>query len=450
MLIPSILPDELAHGYLGRIRATNIIANSQDAFSSIEKSFLKQEENPGKAKRVVALARASGMSLEEFCQHHTLMPFLRLATVIDTEIPHGSHVRLGLVGKSGLRLAAPRSMACPECIKEDLSYWGFSYWRRRHQLTGVPWCDKHQVALFNTGGSFEICPSAHYGFRHEKVASDFQEILENPVINRYVEIVSGFLDFTKPLSCAQASNKLSRRAQEKGIRVAKNGGRTNLSDIALDSVPIKWLADILPGIDAKKRGEFFPALDIVVRHGGLPHAHALVLALLFDSPEEALKYWNASLLDDSSQSEEDAFNGQNFWNSRKVFSAYVKSRGNRSEVGRVLSCHSRRVSGELDRAGLPSLANVDLETTGRALLAFYNGQPLSGACVMHGANYTTCEDMIRQAGARFAEALRRIMRASSSSRYASTEAEAQGFGTSQTDNMVDDVIKTWSLCEPAA
>lgn len=445
MLIPSILPEELAHGYLGRIRAINILTNTKVTASIIERSFLKEEKNLGKAKCAFALAEAAEMTLEQFCQLHTLMPFLRVATIPIPETPHGSNVRLGLVGKSGLRLAVPHSMACPECIQEDLSYWGFAYWRRQHQLTGVPWCEKHRAALINTAGGFDVCPSTPDGIQHQEEASEFHETIENPVINRYVEIATGFLDCSKALSLAQASNKLSRRAQEKAIRVAKNGRRSNLSDIALDSVPIKWLAGILPGIDAKKPGEFFHGLDIVVRHGGLSHAHALALALLFDSAEEALKYWINPLPEDTSKLDGDVINGQDFWNSRKVFSTYVKSGGNRSEIGRVLCIHSRRVSGELDRTGLPSLANVDLETTGQALLSFYNGRTLSEACAMHGANYTTCEELIRQAGARFAEALRRIMRAPASNRCEPMEAAAEDFRGSQTKEMADKIIKTWVL-----
>jgi hypothetical protein len=450
MLIPSILPDELAHGYQGRIQRVNMFTSPLDTASIIKRTFLKENEHDGIAERVLALARAAGMSLENFCQYHTLMPFLRAATQVHPNITHGAHDQLRLIKRSGLRLSVQQHMACPDCIKEDIDYHGFAYWRRRHQIVGVPWCDKHLVPLLDIGEEFDVSPSANQNSHHVAALKSFDSLIANPIINRYIEIVSGFLQRKRPLSFTEASMKVNRRAKEKGIRVAENGHRTNLSDIALNYLPISWISSIFPGIELKKSGAYFPVLDGAAFHTVTPQAHALALALLYDSAEEALEYWSSPLLDESSPFDEEADNGQNFWNSRKVFNAYVKSRGNRSEVGRVLSFHSRQVSWGLGRAGLPSLAKVDHETTGRALLAFYNGYPLHEACVMHRADHATCEELIRQAGARFSEALRRIMRVPVSNQDSQTVVAEQDEKTAPPSNVVDHIIKTWSPHKTAA
>lgn len=410
MLLPSILPDELAHGYLGRIRAVNILSSLQIAVSALEGAFIKKDGPGEKARRVKALAKSAGLSLEMFCQQHTLMPFLRVSTNIDPGILHGSSEHLGMIEKSALRFSIPNRMGCPKCIEEDIGYWGFAYWRRRHQLIGVPWCDKHRVPLFQAASQFDVCPSAIQNGKNTWLPERFGEIVGSPVISRYVEISTGFLDCRRPLSFCEAAKKLSLRAKTLGIRVSKAGQRENLSDVALDCVPHAWLSSLFPGIEAKKRADLFPSFDRVVCHEGLPHARALALALLFDSAEEALRYWNDPRVEDADESRDISIKGQDFWNSRRVFGAYAKSHGNRSEIGRLLNVHSRRVSRELDRCGLPSLAGHDYETTGRALAEFYDGHSLAEACEIHGADYRVCEKITREAGARFAEALRRMMR----------------------------------------
>lgn len=429
IIVPAILPDELAHGYVGRIRAVNALPHFNSAIALAETIFLNGAQAPSKARRAYATAKAAGVTLEQFCQQHTLMPFLRVTTNISPDLVHGAPEGITLLEKSAFRLASKWRMACPNCIHEDILFWGFSYWRRRHQLPGVLWCDKHRVGLIAIDQEFDVCPWIPSGSPGTHTLDILADCLENPVINRYVEIVSGFLELRRPLSFSEAAKKLSLRAQEKGIRVSAQGRRPVLSDVALNSVPTIWLSTLCPGVETKKPGERFPAIDRVLLHEGLPQARALALALMFDSAEEALSYWRGPLAEDKGDDDENALCGQDFWNSKKVLNIYVKSEGNHSETARVIGVHSRRVSGELGRCGLPSLSGIQLETTGKALLAFFEGLSLTEACAIHGAELRVCEGLIRQGGARLAAALRRIV--SKRSRGGSALQNAIVVGTSK-------------------
>jgi hypothetical protein len=40
-------------------------------------------------------------------------------------------------------------MFCPQCVSQDIEEHKFSYWRRTHQLPGIPWCMKHGTQLLN-------------------------------------------------------------------------------------------------------------------------------------------------------------------------------------------------------------------------------------------------------------------------------------------------------------
>lgn len=408
MLRTSTLPDELAHGYLGRIRAINLLSSSEKAASALLDSYLTKDALPDKARRVASLAAAANLSLQTFCQHHTFIPFLRTASNIGPGIPHGSSTQLPLIESLAFRLLLPDAMACRQCIAEDLEFWGFSYWRRRHQLPGVVWCDKHHEPLFEADKGFDHCPSVAENPADGR-GDRFGDVLGDTLVTRYIEIATGLLDCRQPVSYHQAANKLSQRAQALGIRVAQTGQRENLSDIALQLAPRKWLSFLLPGIESKKPGEYCPLLDKVVRHYGLPQCRALALALLFDSSDDALRYWNLPVSDADTVPVNVTVRGQDYWNGKQVFNAYVNSGGNRKEIGRILSVNAWEVTSKMDRSGLPSLTGLDFETTGRALEAYFGGMSLTEACTLHAADSTECDLFIRQAGARFGEALRRVL-----------------------------------------
>lgn len=408
MLRTSTLPDELAHGYLGRVRAINLLSSSEKAASALLDSCLTKDSLPDKARRVASLAAAAKLSLQTFCQRHTFIPFLRTASNVGPGIPHGSSTQLPLIETLAFRLLLPGAMACRQCIAEDLEFWRFSYWRRRHQLPGVIWCDKHHEPLFEAAKSFDHCPSLPKDPEDDSV-DRVDDQLGDALVTRYIEIATGLLDCRQPVSYHQAANKLSQRAQALGIRVAKSGRRENLSDIALQLAPRKWLSSLLPGIETKKPGEYYPFLDKVVRHHGLPQCRALALALMFDSADDALRYWNLPVSDIDTVPVNVTVRGQDYWNGKQVFNAYINSGGNRAEIGRILSVSAWEVSREMDRSGLPSLTGLDFETTGRALEAYFGGMSLTEACTLHAADSTECDLFIRQAGARFGEALRRVL-----------------------------------------
>ncbi len=410
-IAPACLPDELIHGYLGRIRAINALPLGTSHVSLLEKILPNAEELSGNARLARATAKVSGMTLAQLCQQHTLIPFLRTTAASSPELAHGSPENLALIKLSSFRLATKLRMACPECIREDAAFRGFAYWRRRHQLPGVLWCNNHRVRLIAIEQNFEVCPSVSAISTNEHCGIEsFEEFIHNPVLYRYVDIVSGFLESQRPLSFSDAARKLSLRARQMGIRISRKGRRPLLSDIALNSVPKAWLSLVFPGIETKRAGEHFSPIDRVLLHEGLPQGRALALALMFDSAEEALRYWSAPIADDQRHDDESAPGGLNFWNSKKIFNIYVKSEGNRSEIARSIGVHSRRASGELARCGLPSLSGLQFATTGQALMAYYEGMLLSEACAIHGAEFSICDNLIRQGGGRFAEALKRIIR----------------------------------------
>lgn len=403
-ILPSSLPDELVHGYWGRVQAVNCIASAQTALRDVIAELPQALRDRRTALRITAIAHAARMPLDAFCRQHTLIPFTRMATRGGPGQTLGAPETLVLVEQSAFVLPYSQKMVCPECIDEDRQFWGLSYWRRRHQLLGVAWCDKHRVALCPVEQSFDECPVM------PSVTGDaeIQTWMANPVIQRYVEIAHGLLECHVLMSIPEAITKLGQRAQEKGLRLSQKGQRPLLSDMAVEQVPMSWLSRYFSHMALKRMGCRFQVIDGALFKQSSPQSLVLALALMFDSSEEALQYWREPLVDATYTDDKECVR-QEFWNSRKALNLYVKYKGNRMQMAKALSTYSSQVSIGMDKAGMPSLHRLPLETTGAALLDFFDGVSLVQACSRHGADVEVCERLIRQSGSRFAEALRRIM-----------------------------------------
>jgi hypothetical protein len=100
------------------------------------------------------VAHAFGLSLEEFLNRHTVLPYMtaymqpgerRRATSAlvndhSNQSRTASLVRRSVMGQMWLRF-------CPLCVAEELRSYGDSYWHRIHQVTGVEVCVEHDSNL---------------------------------------------------------------------------------------------------------------------------------------------------------------------------------------------------------------------------------------------------------------------------------------------------------------
>jgi hypothetical protein len=144
------------------------------------------------------LALAAEIPLKEFVRKHSLLPFHRTVSLKDFDVEHGDPSRLYLIEHFGTRVwRQSMALICPECVVSDMGSSRFAYWRRSHQLPGIPWCIKHGCQLANSSigkKAFDDVPSpelpAHYGFSEQ----EFFDVTLNPVIQRYADIANAFLN----------------------------------------------------------------------------------------------------------------------------------------------------------------------------------------------------------------------------------------------------------------
>lgn len=73
LIVPAILPEELADGYIARLRIVNDFRSTKDLFNALKETAPELEFVP----KVQVLALLSGIPLKEFVCRHTLTPFKR-------------------------------------------------------------------------------------------------------------------------------------------------------------------------------------------------------------------------------------------------------------------------------------------------------------------------------------------------------------------------------------
>jgi hypothetical protein len=242
------LPDEVTWGYADRLDRMLGPVALQPLKAQFESSYPKGRQ------KVPFLAHAAGLTVEQFLQKHTTVPFTycvsgmasgdsfeKVACYLDASslAPRGDSVHL-----------------CPLCCEEDLGWYGFSYWRRSHQLAGIYDCPKHNTALlrprsvpYNRQQPHEIADTSRPAISHEEL----EKIRTNPFCIRYAETAASLLNLMAPIRadlflrrlmaywgaepsvCASMSITRRRPIMEKylskgRLNAARSNGR-NLTDI---------------------------------------------------------------------------------------------------------------------------------------------------------------------------------------------------------------------------
>ena len=288
MLIPEINPDEFGAGYMIRLGITNDFTS----FKQLNKALLSRHGEPLEEEYVagVHVAKALNMDVAEYCQRHTLLPIYRSITNTDPEIVHGNMKFPHIVKRLGYFGFVPAFQVCEECIKEDLNYLGYSYYRRSHQLPGVMTCSKHHEfgagVLKNPGDRLFVNPDALQLNQAEGCG-----LVNNEVYKRYAIIVDGVSSMRRPIPASLVVSMLQEKASEMDIRWLVGVKGDLYSDYVVNNVPEKLLESLSVSTRTKSKGKKHPRIDSVLEWVGnyIPSlAYILAYAILYKDADEAL------------------------------------------------------------------------------------------------------------------------------------------------------------------
>jgi hypothetical protein len=209
------MPDECAAGYWGRIARLNgegvdLGMRSDFAVRLRAQTVGSSEEEPN---LLTVLAAAGGISTIDMIGAHTIEPIYQFVA---------NRVNAEWRALAALNRSASCKRICPQCIDEDLGFWGFSYWRRSHQAPGIFWCAKHETDLHTLpDGSRGAWQSLPHELAVKSQAVPYRVVTEgmtHPVAARYAELVHELLHRRRPISVFQIVRALSCCTDNTGRR----------------------------------------------------------------------------------------------------------------------------------------------------------------------------------------------------------------------------------------
>lgn len=215
---PSLLPDEMASGYFGRVMSINGWKKAGDALSQLTAWAKRIDPSQINHSPLRVLAMVAECDLETFVMRHTLLPL-----TVDLEI-NPLRVAEALnhpLASDLVRFAGGRNSAffCEACVEEDIHAVNELYWRREHQIPGLVYCRTHGEPLIK---SHEYTSSPEVARRNRSEDRDvgpisWDSLRAFPATRRYIEICVWFLNNDISLDAQEVSRTARERAVE--IRV---------------------------------------------------------------------------------------------------------------------------------------------------------------------------------------------------------------------------------------
>ena len=399
MITSQIHPDEFSRGYRGRLRITNLFPSTKIFMAALREELHPPGTPLVECPEAAILALAAGIPLQQFVRSHSLLPLFRMAPPKHEGISHGDPSRMDIIERYGIRLwDLIDARFCKDCIKEDLDFWGYAYWRRLHQLPGVCWCSKHgtQLAICSLGNlAFDGMPSLDMDAQFEFADQEFEQISANPAIQRYADILFSFLDSEKPIASVHAMYLMSEQIKFHSIRTSKSGKRPTFTDRILDQIPKPWVQVLYPSIANRIAGHAFNPIDCLPSTIVTNHTYALALAVLFESSDEAINYWFRKSDSFPNNRKSHRKYGWDFWNNKEMYDLYVSHFGNIITMSEELGIYPDIVRESLMAVGLPALGRLGKSCTGLAIVDFQEGMSLRAACEANGASQEVVEKLLR-------------------------------------------------------
>lgn len=374
------LPDELAHGYRGRVLMFNGLRHSAENLTLLAEWVQRQIEGADELSPVEVLAWLAGKSSEHFVRDHTTMPFRRSVATEQCELPHGSPLQRSLLVKRALCDTRRYACLCSQCVEEDVQFHGHSYWRRSHQMPGVYWCSKHGQPLHyaRAPNPYSRFPSDWLRGSCEQFCADWVSgLMGSDCIQRYVAICNDMLMSASPVPLSRALVGLRVRAAAKGLRVPDNTFSPELDDYVRSKVDQVWLTSLL------SKDEFMVEGAACLRLNHSVISIAVIYAALMDSADEAVndildceRRYPVKPREECVADKVDA---------SVLREAYMAAKGNHVTVAAMLGLERRRVARALKPLGLPPIGTQDHGKVLAVIRQLIGGEvSLAQACQQHG------------------------------------------------------------------
>ena len=394
--IPSIMPDEFHLGYFGRFALINGFTDQKEADTYLKNHFSGSILDHPYNFLALKLAKLLNVLPENFIKNHTLVPLLRSP---GNSAKNNHH--LDVISSLGNRLIQPHVNFCEKCIHEDVDYWGFSFWRRFHQLPGVGTCSKHNENLCRVSQDNAIYaqPSLHLKQQHFIRNETGVKDAANPYVTKFMELVNDFMDMNSNINNYALAQLLAVKAKELNLRIHETGNRNVLSDLIIEKYPSNWIKLHFPTLQLKQNGEFSHEFDRVLipgKHQTITKILLAISVLIPDADSSILSY--AQYIKPVTKPKKTVLNDN------QMIDTYVSHKGNIQQISAEVNRKTSKLSEKLKSLGCPALGNIDKETIS-ALNAFLNGASLADVMRDPDVNMEVFSEILRVSGTHVKKAI---------------------------------------------
>lgn len=294
MFIAKPMPDEFCRGHIGRLRRLNFFNSSVDYLKSIS---LLYRETHGTARPLEAVASLNNIPIQSYLLLHTLLPITNLIIKEDGLGPEMTWSNY-IVSAHGLSKNHRGGYFCDQCIREDIDFWGYSYWRRSHQILGVHCCEKHNLHPLRhtlSIATFDYSPDFWSRDKKVKVSIYADQFRESNSIQRYGAACQSLLDNHVAWDIKHIKMQLQERLKlpEFEILISKTE-RIPLSKILLERYPPQFLDEMISTFMYNCDDFKYPLMDFFANfkcNSETPYLLIFLLLFLYDSIETPITQW---------------------------------------------------------------------------------------------------------------------------------------------------------------
>lgn len=287
-----LFPDELLKGFRGHIRFHNNFRDAEDTCAALNtnRAFGDTKLAMRPDSFVKLISDHTGASIPDLVFRHSVWPFTACMRRVAGEAEVEAYIESPYGRTDLMRKTRQFAWTCPDCQREDLDFWGETFWRCSHQLPGQVWCHKHGTALEKTSlGHIDVGPPDHFdSYIPDDI--DAEELQTHRRIAEYSSLCFAILDGGLTFSPSICAERIVSQAKKIGLGT----NRKECVDVILRQVPLvypmAWLADLdrrYPSIQGGQKGGASTFLEGKNDLAGAQLAMLLAL-VVFDAASEAL------------------------------------------------------------------------------------------------------------------------------------------------------------------
>jgi TniQ len=291
---PAPMPEELDRGYLGRVMRINGLRCERRTCDYMYGMF-GLEKNPSHKRAILhGLSLVAGQPLEDFAQHHLLLP-IRIEMELDyPDRPHDIQLSSLLLSDGCLTRTRPGAYSCRACVSEDERLYGFSFWRRDHQIPGQWWCKNHcePLQFDENAKAFYDSPSLSEANAQRVPKRIVTEARSNPNILKFLDVIACLINMPAVINPYTVSKAFRVQARKFGIfEFYLFPPKISLSTLGADAFPFQWLKTAFPNIFDETKNHGYARFDRVLDQPGRCYSlwlFFLAACVLFQDSDEAV------------------------------------------------------------------------------------------------------------------------------------------------------------------